>query len=136
MLKAPKVPRSLKIAFMLGLVVFVTLSIFQILLDTLQNSFMLYLPPIGLGFFFVVFYVVQPIIVGSVNAIVQSRLYKPESCPPGFLLSGLVLLLAFLTINLLVRTVLGVTFSAAVAVVEAVALSLPFGYLARFTITK
>jgi Na+-transporting NADH:ubiquinone oxidoreductase subunit NqrB len=116
-----------------GLSIIATLGVIQVILDEFQNNFMLYLPPIGFGLFIIASYVIQPIIVGVVNVTFQCRLYKRESCPTGFLLSGLFLLLMFSTTNSLLTTVLGVTFSAAVAIVEAIALAIPFGYLARFS---
>ena len=99
------------------------------LLDNYQNNFMVFLPPIGFGFFLVISYIIQPIIVGALNVIILSRLYNTEGFQTSFWLNGLFLLLTFSTINLLIQTVWSVPFSLPLAIIEIITLSAPFGYL-------
>jgi hypothetical protein len=73
------------------------------LLDNYQNNFMVFLSPIGFGFFLVFSYIIQPIIVGALNVIILSRLYNTEGFQTSFWLNGLFLLLTFSTINLLIQ---------------------------------
>lgn len=103
------------------------------LLDNYQNNFMVFLPPIGFGFFLVISYIIQPIIVGALNVIILSRLYNTEGFQTSFWLNGLFLLLTFSTINLLIQTVRSVPFSLPLAIIEAITLSVPFGYLGKFS---
>ena len=103
------------------------------LLDNYQNNFMVFLPPIGFGFFLVFSYVIQPIIVGAINVVILSRLYNTEGFQTSFWLNGLFLLLTFSTINLLIQTVWSVPFSLPLAIIEAITLSAPFGYLGKFS---
>ncbi len=60
-------------------------------------------------------------------------MYKCEGWQVGFWLNGLFLLLAFSSINLLLLTIFGLSFSLPVAVAEVLILSYPFGYLGKFS---
>ena len=101
------------------------------LLDNYQNNFMVFLPPIGFGFFLVISYIIQPIIVGALNVAILSRLYNTEGFQTSFWLNGLFLLLTFSTINLLTQAVWSVPFSFPLAIIEAIALSVPFWLLGK-----
>ncbi len=61
----PKTLRLSKQIFIHGLTITVTLALTQLLLDVFQNSFLLYLPPIGFALFLFVSYGIQPIILGA-----------------------------------------------------------------------
>jgi hypothetical protein len=135
MLRTIKIPKKIPKVLVHGMIIVLTLVIIQMLLDAYQNSYMLFLPPIGFAIFIVVSYVIQPIVVGIVNVIILSKLYDFESCRIGFWLNGLFLLLTFSTINLLLQTVWNLPFSALVAVIEVATLSIPFGYLGKFSNT-
>lgn len=116
-----------------GLVITLALVITQLLLDASQNVFLLYMPPIGFALFLVTMFGIQPIILGVLNIVVIHRLYSCQGWQISFWLNGFFLLLFFLTINLLIRTVLGVPFSFVVGVVEVFLLAYPFGYLGKFS---
>ena len=93
---------------------------------------MSYLPPIGLALFFAVEYLFQPVILGAINIVIINSLYKTKGWQVGLWLNGLFLLLAFSTINLLLRTTFSLPFFPTVAVIDLL-LSLPFGCIARFS---
>jgi hypothetical protein len=95
--------KKIKQIFLHGLIIIIPLAIIQMLLDNYQNNFMVFLPPIGFGFFLVISYIIQPIIVGALNVIILSRLYNTEGFQTSFWLNGLFLLLTFSTINLLIQ---------------------------------
>jgi hypothetical protein len=116
-----------------GLVIVIALVTIQLLLDTCQNAFLLYMPPIGFGLFVVTLFGIQPIILGVLNIIVIHRLYNCEGWQIGFWLNGFFLLLFFSTINLLIQTNAGVPFSLGVGIIEVLLLSYPFGYLGKFS---
>jgi hypothetical protein len=104
-----------------------------LLLDAFQNSFLLYLPPIGFALFIVIQYVIQPIMVGALNVAVLHRLLKLEDWQTGFWLNGLFLLLMFTTINVILQTVTGMFFSPYVALFDVFVLPYPFGHLGKFS---
>ncbi len=116
-----------------GLAITITLVVIQLLLDAFQNWFLLYMPPIGFAIYLLTMFGIQPIILGVLNIIVMHRLYNCQGWQIGFWLNGFFLLLFFTTINLLIRTVLGVPFSVIVGVVEVFLLAYPFGYLGKFS---
>jgi hypothetical protein len=116
-----------------GLAITIALVTIQLLLDVFQNVFLLYMPPIGFALYLLVLFGFQPIILGVLNIILMHRLYNCQGWQIGFWLNGFFLLLFFTTINLLIRTVLGVPFSIVVGVVEVFLLAYPFGYLAKFS---
>jgi hypothetical protein len=119
--------------FFHGLVIMLILIIIQSLLDGFQNSFLLYVPPLGFAFFLLIQYGIQPIIVGVVNVAVLHRLYNCEGWQTGFWLNGLFLLLMFSTINLILQTITGLPFSIYIVAVDIFVLSYPFGYLGKFS---
>jgi hypothetical protein len=129
-------PRTLKLSkqvFIHGLVIIIALVTIQLLLDAFQNTFLLYMPPIGFVLFLVTMFVVQPIILGVLNIIVLHRLYNCDGWQIGFWLNGFFLLIFFSTINLLIQISAGVPFSLVVGVVEVFLLAYPFGYLGKFS---
>jgi hypothetical protein len=116
-----------------GLIIVFALVLIQLLLDVLQNSFLLYMPPIGFAFFLFIQYGIQPIAVGTLNVIILHRLYKCEDWQTGFWLNGLFLLLTFSTITLMLQTITGLPFAPYIALIDILILSYPFGYLGKFS---
>ncbi len=129
-------PRTLKLSktvFIHGLILVATLVIIQLLLDVFENSFLLFMPPIGFAFFLFTQYGIQAIAVGTINIIILQRFYKWEDWRTGFWLNGLFLLLAFSTITLILQTVTGLSFAPYIALVAILALPYPFGYLGKYS---
>jgi hypothetical protein len=116
-----------------GLVIIIPLVVIQLLLDAFQSSFLLYKPPIGFALFLLTTYGIQPIIVGVLNIVVIHRLYDCEGWQIGLWLNGFFLLLIFSTINLVILTMAGVSFSLVLGILEIFLLSYPFGYLGKFS---
>ena len=129
----PKVPKPSKQVLIHGLAVIIPLVVIQMLLDAFQNSFLLYKPPIGFALLLFTMYGIQPIILGVLNIIVLHRLYNCEGWQIGFWLNGFFLLLIFSTINLIIQTMAGVSFSIVLGILEIFLLSYPFGYLGKFS---
>ena len=123
----------LKQVFIQGSVIIITLVTIQLLLDAYEKAFLLYMPPIGFALFLVTMFGIQPIILGVLNIIVLHRLYNCEGWQIGFWLNGFFLLIVFSTINLLLQTTEGVTFSLGVGLVEVFLLAFPFGCLGKFS---
>jgi hypothetical protein len=116
-----------------GLILVVALVIIQLLLDGFQNSFLLFMPPLGFAFFLLIQYGIQPLAVGVLNIIILHRYYRWEDWQTGFWLNGLFLLLAFSTINLILQTITGLPFFPYITAVDILVLSYPFGYLGKFS---
>ena len=127
-----KIRKLSKKTFIHGLVITLTLGFIQLLLDVFQNSFLLYVPPVGFAFFLLISYGIQPIIMGVLNIVLLHRLYNCEGWQIGFWLNGLFLLLTFSTITLLLQTITGLPFFL-IAVVEILILPYPFGVLGKFS---
>ena len=70
-----------------GLMLVFALVLIQLLLDALQNSFLLYMPPIGFAFFLFIQYGIQAITVGTLNVVILHCLYKCEDWQIGFWLN-------------------------------------------------
>lgn len=128
-----KIPKLSKQVFIHGLSIIIPLVVIQLLLDTFQNSFLLYMPPIGFAMFLFTSYGIQPIIIGVLNIVALHRLYDCEGWQIGFWLNGFFLLLVFATINLLIQTMAGAAFSLAIGILEILLLPYPFGYLGKFS---
>jgi len=128
-----KTLKQSKQVFVHGLAIVFSLVVIQLLLDTFQNLFFLYLPPIGFAFFLVVTYGIQPIALGVLNIVVLQRLYDCEGWQIGLWLNGFFLLLIFSTVNLFIQTIAGLSFSLGIGIVEIFLLSYPFGYLGKFS---
>lgn len=122
-----------KQVFVHGIILMVTLVLIQLLLDAYRHTFLLYMPPIGFALFLVTLFFIQPTILGVINIIVIHRLYDCEGWQIGFWLNGFFLLIIFSTLNLILETTVGLTFSLAVGVIEVLLLSYPFGYLGKFS---
>lgn len=122
-----------KTVFIHGLAIIITLVVIQLVLDTFQNSFLLFMPPIGFAILLFTMYCIQPIILGVLNITALHRLYNCEGWQIGFWLNGFFLLLIFSTINLLIQTITGVPFSIVLGIPEIFLLSYPFGYLGKFS---
>ena len=122
-----------KQVFVHGLAIVFSLVVIQLLLDTFQNLFFLYMPPIGLSILLVDTYGIQPIALGVLNIVVLQRLYGCDGWQIGLWLNGFFLLIIFSTINLLILTIAGVPFSFGIGILEIFLLSYPFGYLGKFS---
>ncbi|MCW4044624.1 MAG: hypothetical protein NWE94_03795 [Candidatus Bathyarchaeota archaeon] len=128
-----KTLKPAKPVFIHGAIIVAALVITQLLLDAAQNSFLLYMPPIGFAFFLFTQYGIQPIIIGALNVAVLQRLHKLDEWQTGFWLNGLFLLLTFTTINIILQTVTGLPFAPCIAIIDIVLLPYPFGYLGKFS---
>jgi hypothetical protein len=116
----------------LGLILAIVLVVVQVQLDGARQSFMSYMPPIGFALLIFVTYFVQPILLGALNILLINILFETKGWQVGFWLNGIFLLLIFSTINILLQTVLNLSFTY-VAVIDIVLLTFPFGCLARFS---
>lgn len=116
-----------------GSTIVISLVAIQLLLDAFQNSFLLFMPPIGFALFLFTMYGIQPLIMGALNITMLHRLYNCEGWQIGFWLNGFFLLLVFSTINLIIITITGVPFSIILGLLEIFLLSYPFGYLGKFS---
>ena len=116
-----------------GLTITIALAVIQLLMDGFQNSFLLYMPPMGFALYLIVFYGVQPTFLGVLNIILMHRFYDNTGWQIGFWFNGVFLLLVFSTLNLVLQTVLGLSFSVYIALAEIILLAYPFGYLAKFS---
>ena len=130
MLKTLKLSKPI---FIHGLILVATLVIIQLLLDAFENSFLLYMPPIGFAFFLFTQYGIQAIVVGTLNVVILHRLYKWEDWRTGFWFNGLFLLLVFSTITLILQTITGLPFAPYIALIAILILPYPFGYLGKFS---
>ncbi len=121
--------------FIHGLIIVASLAIAQVLLDFYQIPFFLYSPPIGFAFFFMISYIVQPLIIGALNVALLNTLYKLEGWQIEFWINGIFLMLVFTTINLIVQTLAILQFEPYLIVAEIIILAYPFGLLGRFSNT-
>jgi hypothetical protein len=127
--------RNLRLAeklFIQGLIIVTVLIIIQAWLNGAQQSFMNYLPPIGLAMLLFITYFVQPIILGATNIALINNLHKTRGWQVGIWLNGIFLLLAFSTINLILRVTFNMPFLPDITIIDLL-LSFPFGCLARFS---
>jgi hypothetical protein len=115
-----------------GLILTVVLIIVQAQLDNSRQSFMSYMPPIGFALLIFTTYLVQPILLGILNIFIINTLFKTKGWQVGFWLNGIFLLLTFSTANLILQTALNLSFTYT-AIIDVVALSIPFGCIARFS---
>ncbi len=119
--------------FIQGFIVAVILVIIQVWLNSVQDSFISYLPPLGFAFFMAVKYFVQPLIIGVINIVIINSLHKTRGWQVGFWLNGIFLLLTFSTINLVLQITFALPFLPSIAVIDLLLLSFPFGCIARFS---
>jgi hypothetical protein len=129
LLKIPK----LALIYIHGTIILLTLGAATSILMYYLFAFLLFAPPIGIGLLLTVGLIVVPLLVGALNVFLLNRFYDVEGWVVGFWLNGLLLFLAFLTINVVLVTVWQVQFSAVLFVAEVFLLGLPFGYLARLS---
>ena len=101
-------------------------------LDGSEQSFMAYLPPIGFALLVFTTYFVQPILLGVLNIFLINTLHGTKGWQVGFWLNGVFLLITFSTINLVLQTMLNLSFTY-VAIIDLVLLAFPFGCIARFS---
>jgi hypothetical protein len=116
-----------------GLILMIFLVAIQLVLDALQNVFLLFMPPIGFAMLILVMFGVQPVILGVLNIMVQHRFYKCEGWQIGFWLNGFFLVIIFSTINLIIQTMAGAPFSIVIGIAEIFLLAYPFGELGKFS---
>ena len=128
-----KTPKLSKQVLIHGLAIIISLVVIQLLLDAFQDSFLLYMPPIGFALFLLTTYGIQPLILGVLNIVTLHRLYDCEGWQIGLWLNGFFLLLIFSTLNLVIQTIAGVSFSIILGMLEIFLLSYPFGYLGKFS---
>jgi hypothetical protein len=128
-----KIPKPSKPILIHGTILVAALVIIQLLLDAFQNSFLLYMPPIGFAFFIFTQYGIQAIIIGTLNIIIMQRMYKMEDWQTGFWLNGLLLLLIFSTITLVIQTMTGLPFTPYTAIIVILILPYPFGYIGKYS---
>jgi hypothetical protein len=116
-----------------GVMIVLTLVVIQLILDASQNSFLLFMAPLGFAFFMIAQFLIQPIIVGALNIVLLHRLYGHEGWQTGFWLNGIFLLLAFSTITVIFQTIFGLAATPYILLVEVFLLPVPFGYLGKFS---
>jgi hypothetical protein len=119
--------------FLQGFIITVLLVVIQQQLEGARSYYMSYMPPIGLVFWIALMYLIQPLILGVLNILIINVLYKTRGWQVGFWLNGIFLLLTFSTANLVLQTMWNLPFLPQTAVIDLVALSIPFGFLARFS---
>ncbi|MEM2099288.1 MAG: hypothetical protein QXU99_06070 [Candidatus Bathyarchaeia archaeon] len=129
----PKTLKPDKLVFLHGLILTTALVIIQIILDTAQNAFLLYMPPIGFALFLFAQYGIQPVIIGALNVAILQSLYKTENWQIGFWLNGLLLLLTLKTINTILQTLTGLPYMPYIAALDIILLPYPFSYIGKFS---
>ncbi len=125
--------RMIKKLFLQGLLLTIVLVVVQFGLDGAAVSFMSYMPPIGFALLMVLTYLIQPLLIGVINIIIINVLFKTRGWQVGFWVNGIFLLLAFTTINMLLKTLLTTQFTLVIALIDICVFSLPFGCIARFS---
>ena len=115
-----------------GLILAVVLIVVQTQLDNARQSFMSYISPLGFALLVFTTYLVQPILLGVLNIFIINTLFKTKGWQVGFWLNGIFLLVTFSTVNLVLQTALNLSFTYT-AIIDVVALSIPFGCIARFS---
>ncbi len=115
-----------------GLVAVIILIVFQAWLDSVQTAFLSYMPPLGFAFFLATTYFAQPLVLGAANIALINTLHKTRGWQVGIWLNGLLLVLAFSTLNLVLQVTFNLAFLPVIAVIDLL-LSFPFGCLARFS---
>jgi hypothetical protein len=115
-----------------GLILSTIMVVLQVWFEGQLGGFMLYMPPIGLVIYAVLMFVVEPIALGAVNIVLINVLFDTKGWQVTFWLNGIFLLLIFITVNIILRTVFGWPASIVMAF-DVVLLSLPLGCLARFS---
>ena len=115
-----------------GFVTVLIMIIFQAWFNGAQTSLMNYMPPLGFAFLMAITYFAQPLVLGAVNIALINTLHKTKGWQVGFWLNGLLLVLAFTTLNLVLQVTFSLAFLPAIALIDLL-LAFPFGCLARFS---
>jgi hypothetical protein len=115
-----------------GLFLSTIMAMLQFWFEGQLEGFMLYMPPIGLVLFVVLMFVIEPIAIGAVNIVLINVLFDTKGWQVTFWLNGMFLMLVFIAVNVMLRTVFGWP-STIVMAFDVVLLSLPLGCLARFS---
>ena len=115
-----------------GLVAVIILIVFQAWLDSVQTGFLSYMPPLGFAFFLAITYFAQPLVLGAANISLINTLHKTRGWQVGIWLNGLLLVLAFSTLNLVLQVTFNLAFLPVIAVIDLL-LAFPFGCLGRFS---
>jgi hypothetical protein len=115
-----------------GLILSILMVALKSWFDGQLNGFMVYMPPIGLVIYGVLMFLVEPIALGVVNIALINVLFSTRGWQVNFWLNGIFLLLVFTTVNVVMQTTANLSFTY-LAVIDLVALSFPFGCLARFS---
>lgn len=124
--------RLIEKLFIQGVVLAIILIIFKAWFDNAEQSFLSYMPPLGVAFLIAITYFVQPILIGAANIALINSLHKTKGWQVGFWLNGVFLLLAFSTLNFLLQTTFSLQFLPVIAIIDLL-LALPFGCIARFS---
>jgi hypothetical protein len=124
--------RLIEKLFIQGVILAIILIIFKAWFDSAEQSFLSYMPPLGVAFLMTITYFAQPIVIGVVNIALINVLHKTKRWQVGFWLNGIFLLLAFSTLNFLLQTTFALKFLPVIAVIDLL-LALPFGCIARFS---
>jgi hypothetical protein len=124
--------RLIEKLFIQGVTLTIILILFKAWLDSAEQSFMSYMPPLGFAFFMAINYFAQPIAIGILNIALINSLHQTKGWQVGFWLNGFFLLLTFLTINLILQTTFALQFLPTIAAIDLL-LALPFGCIARFS---
>jgi hypothetical protein len=115
-----------------GAILAVILIGFKAWFDSVEQSFMSYMPPLGFAVLMAIIYFAQPIVIGVINIALINALHKTKGWQVGFWLNGVFLLLAFSTINLILQTTFALQFLPIIAIIDLL-LALPFGCIAKFS---
>ena len=115
-----------------GIVTVVILVVFKAWLDSERIGFLSYLPPLGFAFFLAVMFFAQPLVVGAVNIALINTLHKTRGWQVDIWLNGILLVLAFSTLNLVLQDTFNWAFLPVIAVID-ILLAFPFGCLGRFS---
>jgi hypothetical protein len=118
--------------FAQGLMLSIILVAVQSQLEVARPGFMTYMPPLGMVFYFVVNFLIEPIALGAVNIALINVLFGTRGWQVGFWLNGIFLLLIFMTLQVVLETAFGLSFTY-IAVFDVVVMSFPFGCIARFS---
>jgi hypothetical protein len=120
--------------FLQGFILTVILVCVQIGLEASRVGFMNYMSPLGFFFLMLTTYLIQPILVGVLNIFLINVFYKTKGWQVNWWLNGVMLLFAFSAFNVVIQTSLNnIPFLPAIALIDIVVLSFPFGCLARFS---
>jgi hypothetical protein len=116
-----------------GIIVIGAIAAGQLIINYWRSDFLNYNPPIGLAFFMASNYLILPLLIGALNVVLLTWLFHLQGCQTGAWLSGLFLILTFTAINIALQTVMGLTLSVPLAIIEVLLLAFPFSFIGRLT---